>query len=908
MDILKLFTRRGTPFAVRLEDAGVERNAFIESLTSVEVCDKLLQAGWELVKLPNDFRKDNKGLSELPTEEWNPTTTEEQDLWDHVGQPLTQAELGHRLTRRPDLFSVTSTGEYTIVTRKELTDYLDGVDSFGSLLPNDYLPLNYFVHPDALFETPEFFCAENSKYASVINKRRVFTYERFQNLVKWGFTKGLKPDFKAADFLEFYFQWGVDGIKPEIYSKNIKSVNIGLSAGIITMDSLEALKSKVREYGAINNMEELRLPAGAQSYDWEYRANHADIQKVISALPSRHIIPIELVRGEKTTIISYNCDDIEIDTDYVKVGRHKSRSIIVKSPVNSTEEVHPKWWNPSCYEEMMNDQFLYSLAYYMREKLTVETDACTYKALIESGCSPYSALYRMAVLGREVASSRRVDPLEVEELLDINNSVIMAYLEGGSLTDAEAEYLDSLVAGDVNFDSIYEGQQLDATSDIYKYYRYFYVARHVCGVSLEELYKKVHYMEKDTEKLVLVDNEDYMLCLDATKNDRKEQGYHADLHEYQMQQADECVEAIYVLDVARELSTTGKGRHVGVKCLVARRDTDINDWLEKEASYFCSKVEENVIGRRQQDTFKLSRNIWAWKAFFAMVQGQSCEMSSHVGGEVRSWPMTDTQRFGYCTRNYVEGTLNLADSCICSDGTWFRYCVNATITPEKVYPRINTILTERAFIALWPDFSSAPDTLQFLASKGQIDMRSYEPWTGIYGLYNICNSDITQPGLYTYYHESMKALADAGNVAEFTPTHPLYVECPALESEDCTALVPSDTKPVYRVGDVGVIMHEKRELCVENKEYDKHTFRRFIRLEPEDFLFCGDKISLPVYNPHSGKGFTVVGQKQFMVGDENIHDISEMGAYANTGYPCTHIRGTKYLLVDLLGDMWEATI
>lgn len=119
-------------------------------------------------------------------------------------------------------------GNYTIHTREQLIAYLDSLKRafYGVSYSVDNRPLNYFVHPDALFTIDEINQnKELLQYFDVIFKRHHFrNYQSYQDLIKWLMEQGVlnNPNPSQAEFLKAYYAWGPEGLRDKCVKTELK--------------------------------------------------------------------------------------------------------------------------------------------------------------------------------------------------------------------------------------------------------------------------------------------------------------------------------------------------------------------------------------------------------------------------------------------------------------------------------------------------------------------------------------------------------------------------------------------------------------------------------------------------------------------------------------------------------------
>lgn len=213
MDITKLYTRNGAVMAAQIKDGAESYPVLMEALGNDVILPGLLAEGWVLTALPLSLVKNGVKLEDYPKE---PFTAEMearymQDMYDMLGTPVPMQERQRMVHVDNTVHSYAPKSDYTINTREEFLAYLHSIRD--TVPDTDFLPVNFFVHPNARFTLLEAVDPKFGEYMRLLAQRRRYSYARFTGLKAFLMKHGLKPDFTIADFMTAYFQWGVDGVQ-----------------------------------------------------------------------------------------------------------------------------------------------------------------------------------------------------------------------------------------------------------------------------------------------------------------------------------------------------------------------------------------------------------------------------------------------------------------------------------------------------------------------------------------------------------------------------------------------------------------------------------------------------------------------------------------------------------------------
>lgn len=913
MNISRLYTRNSTPFAVLLQDKEEHYPVFLETLTNTVVCDALIESGWQLCGLPYDFRKDGRKLESLPTEEWNPSLDEEQEMWDLIGDALSQSELKERITESPDLFISMPTGQYTINTREEFLAYLYAVESTELL--DDFLPINYFVHPSALFDYEEYVDISNSRYISIMENRRTMSLPKFEKMITWALHNGLKKDFEPIDLVEFYFQWGIDGLNLPVISKAREQRHIVLGAPQVTPDQVDSVVTREREIGLLTKGGEFIVPEQAQGKRWSPKDSDSVITEKRRDMAINEVIAVELQCKAPEEIIvleTLKCT-IQFNTTRLMVGSKKQRTIAARSFERAGSFVHTRFWNPAKWDAMKEDMYLKSIADTLVDKLTVKADVSSYRALLESGCSPLSALQRIYTS----LSLGEVDAINQEESVALDYEDLQVYLQDAFLPQERVDVIEAIMSGETNIDKTNLGARADMNADSSRYYKDFYAAYSVLGISPEDIHKQVMSVNKTTEVLEF-GTDDQKLIIELKRIDNKFKNFKADKRAYKQQQAEEADELLYVTCVARELGSEKAKKHVAISTYCVVKDSTVKMMLDELGEIFQEEVRDNVIGDRMQAMYFGSTMVWACGAFFDFALKGITKFPDEMGGRVISCDPKKRVEYIRYLRENIEDTVSLCDTntyVYDKKSYWRRYCVNAVITVDEVMPRKGYNIPETSFAAVWNDFSNRPEMLEKLVRLGHIPNRSFVCWDRRFYTNSLCEHELGVTGMDFYYENSENERRAYPKDKEFVAvTHPLFYRYPKLddgsEEEVATINPPRDGAPLFRIGEARILTEESSKKLEELKDLeikDAPGFKRFFGLDSDDFFFTKGNVSYP-NNKRGQSTITITDATHFYTEEGGIKEFIEIENIDRDKYPVTNVRGRKYIICDSLGELWEVTI
>lgn len=921
MDIVKRLKIGGNEevTAALIKDGDLEYPVFLESLLNSVICDELLNSGWQLCGLPYDFRKDGIKFSDLPVEDFNPTTSEQQDMWDSIGEKLSQDELKSRMTAAAIEYLPMPDAEYTITTREDFLKYLEDVESIS--LDSDFLPINYFVHPTALFTFEEYTSGKYARYIEIMGRRRRMSYTKFNMLVAWGFKHGLNKNFEAIDFLDFYYQWGIDGLNMPLISKKRETRYRILDGGDISLEKIHQQFIYRHEFGLVDRTGTILVPEETKSLKWEPKTdNQQAYEESYIHLKENDTRLVDLVckSSEESTIMEGLQANVQYDINVVLVGSLRLPNIYVYSNDSSNKPISPDYWNPNAYGKLTEVCYLRALAQAAIRKCITPCNASSFKALTMSGCSPYSALVYYVlnekldkgkiddITGKVTAGE---DSMPVITLFDVDK-----YIEGRPLEEDKYDVLDNFVRGIANIDHTYEGIQAEAEYSADSMYEELYAIHYVLGVGLDELYEKITNIGDEEE--IVFSGHGYNHTLKLPKLKLKMNGYHCDLEDYRDAAINDAVEYVYVTKIAREIGTVEAKRHVAFECLTMERNSHTKEMLTTLRDMFISRIESNVIGIQQQASYKKLAPMFAAARFFEAAIKGTVTFPKAVGGEVVMLTPAEQMSYRNSLTTNIESTTVYCDTNVEQNGNFRRYCINAYITPEYIIPKSAYTIPESSFIALWRDFSSVPEVRAKLVAKGLIP-QNHVAWENRYFNEKLCLTDILSDRTLVYYNDNANKFRESvAETDEFVAVpHPLEYLTPGMFKEDeddmtATSSVPLRTGlPNFAVGDAYTRSLSDYDEIVNVEGTDENSnvgFSLFRGYDADDFYMVKDvlKTVLPV----TDKNITIYPPMKFYTKETGVADYSDIVKLDTTQYPVKNIRGRKYVLRDIKGKYWEVMI
>lgn len=900
MDIIRILTRGGQDFAVEMADCGETYNVLLEALGNSVIFPELMKSGWELAALPLELIKDGIALKDLPRMEYSPSLEEEMDMIDRIGTEVPIQDRKRFLSKHHLATVKMEEGKYSIQTREELLAFLDAQAT--TQLSENFLPINYITHPNALFSWDEFRDPKNSRWVSLIERRRHFTYPQFTNLRTWALQNGLSEDFSEQDFVSFYFQWGICGLRLQVLSKQSELWSVRHDASVNVAMTPEERMPKLTEFGLIDCQQNTYQPEGTQGYSIMDTTSALRISRTLSGreaavirLRKPYREPVEIWKAVET--------DVSFNQRSLMIGGKPYTSIQVQGLCGY---LHPKFWNPLATVQMKEDMYLRAIAKSVIAKRIRRTDASSYRALCESGCSPFSALVYM------VKSLRLDSPAPLEDAPVIAVRDIMRYLSNEEVLPEIATVLSSIMDGAQNIDLLAEGMLQDAAHNTDNLYLQLYCIHTVLGVSVRDIYTKLDNFTPGED--VVFSNDAVQVTISTAPIDAAHRGYLQDKAEYRRKQAEESIHHFWVDRAARELGPEDARRHVAVRGYIAPATERMRSGYEMQLRTLQEEF-ETFIGEtfgdpRQCAKYTKVSRIFAINAFFSgALQGFYTYPKELNHPLVCISTETKSAWRSFIRGPVVEDTVSMSDDIAAGGGPddgWTRYTVNAVITPYEVTPRYGFTLLETSLAAVWKP-TNGLDIFPELVKRGLISPTD-EAWGSLYQRGDTVFAEHTDDrSLVNYYNNAAHFRATYDKSKQFTAApHPLELHYPRFALEDTVLpLVEEGSTHAFRVGKYRLLKFEKAQGPLESTSTSKVAVSLFQELTAEDFFYTNGDVVFPASRGKTPMAVTPAGQ---IVTEGRLLQPQDVEQLDESRYPVAQLCGRRYILCDVSGMYWVVEV
>ena len=767
MNIIAKIFKGEELFGYQVEDAGEKYPIYPKGLHNPTVLDELLKEGWELVSLPFGLEKDGLRLEDLETIKYEDLNLSDLDLQYMDDQEQTvypNAVLLTKVSRNSEesLYEFKK-GVGIIKTREEFLKFLDSIAAgLGDKADTfNYMPLNYFVAPAALFTPDEYFAGENDKYRKIIENRRFMEYSKFCLLVKTFVKEGLLTEnYTAKQLTDMYFSWGICGLRFKTlnYERKESPTILGANVNWNHDDNIIPFNYR-RELSYLKADGDTYRNATTKSSTWapvsipdkltrraQALARYGEEYIEPELLESRIIEELTVITGEDIRIV-FNESDMQIEYKDVparavalKVKRIGSNNVQLSSRFSN---IYSKDEN----NDLANYLTITALSNAIAQKVTVKTTASSYKALFTMGAGPKSVFnyilnqpgiateYSINRIDKDSESYRDLGNMTAEEKKQAESEaltpqeftkLIERYLND-DLPESDQYYetvkytVQSIMDGELNVDGVQKGETADSgaqTSESYN--NYLLVAQRFLGLSLNDLYNKVEELNTESRKIEFEGNGLKMIMPISPVNS-KERGYFDDIENYKAIQSDKAPILGYITKAWRELSTSKSiGRHIGFEMQmidmtdskVAARVAPIIKMID---DVIIEEIRNNFIEGEDLDFDRYMSTIGVIRSesLFRIIKLGEYVMPPKLGGKkyIPSQNVIDTLR-SFAVRKIYDSTLQLADNTINIFGNPIVYCVNAIVTPEYIIPRGTYKIEEYSFVPMWLNTAGTPQTEQ----------------------------------------------------------------------------------------------------------------------------------------------------------------------------------------------------
>lgn len=875
MEIKKLYRLSGEkePTAVLLNDEGEEYPVFLESLHNTIMFPELLKSGYKLAGLPYDFVKDGHSIMDLPVEDFDDSDQVVlQQMYDSLGTKMEISEIAKHIDSTIARGIPTPPGEYVIHTRKDFLDYLV---SFGNYpREEDFLPLNYFVAPEARFTMEEYLGGQYAEYIKIINSRRTMSIKKFHNLVAWLETKGLPKTAMFTDILDAYMAWGIDGLNEIFVSKKKRKSAINLAAGasdykidpsvanIITENPYTVYKYT---YGLVDNSGKWKVSPEDASYSWRTSENdprkfdefcqnikfgeHARIK--LKAAVTKDITELQ---GSEV-LVEYSVDTImftRLDATKTRTLRTTFPTITIPSLADVTNTLPYDIALPRNIEKLNEHCQMEALAKYIYTLRKDPRRVSSYDALRASGASPEDAILYVLTYANMISTSQIVgmeSAVGEDQVAKIVPTTVAAYLSGKrpgkDFTEANKEeaynIIESVIEGEINIDNIAMGLHADSMVDLSSVYDDVKVINKILGIPLTEIYNIINTRPEGAVSVNFEGN-GIKFVLDISMISFAVEGLAKDMKMYRMKAAHNAVRFYEVQQVAREvcapseLGVIEEARPVGIEYLYVNCGTNkegvaTNNILQTIMDQFMDEVTVNPNANIAFiNKYAQLKRTFAMQAWFEIYHKGYYTLPKDLGAKRKDVDNQMKIDIHMKTRRAIDSLVALSRASVLhtyignpdspNATTFCMHCVNAYVGDTFVIPKApGATIHEAPFYALW--YRWGVEQFAKLKDLGTISSM-HDPWEVRYAdqmairPYDDKINCLNDPkSLLSYFNHANAEVQEWPTTAVFkTATHPSDYLYPGLHMDAEGNVIEEDLEslPTPREGVPAVDARTGREI------------------------------------------------------------------------------------------------
>ena len=917
-----------------IEDGELKYPVFTESLHAKRLFDQLIASGYKLCALPFDFKKDGVSILSLPEIDYTITDDAEQDMFDMNDMDRYSAdELRQRVSVEDVNYIEELPGNYSITTREQFISYLR--DCQVSIGDEDFLPINYFVHPQARFTVEEWLSGEYKEYFNIMEVRRSMSYNKFCKLRDWLTAIGMEENGDATDILETYCMWGIDGINARFISKNRKTklvyddfiMQSGLGADAYEITRVE--HALVDRYGGVFPPED--VPAGYDGWKVAYSrgTQSSAFRSKISQLKEGEygIVNVNTKSEEEVIVYSTLKDTIEVSPFILRCGKHTNRMFSIKTIDSTHAVVAPYWWSAKYHQRVLDVCQLRALAVELINRRKFVGDVSSFKLLTDIGCDVKGAL--SYIVGATANSNKSEENAEEALPTDADIDLFVSGDEDEGSTP-QLDMLRDIVNGEVNTGAIAEGALMDARQSAEEVFKYMYCA-HFCKtrIPIQQISDLVrgdidNNVVENTDTygyknavLPLKTNDGFVVNVPCNEIRGKIDGYRSDMNSIKVKQAEQCCGFLKVTQIASEYGTD-QPRHVAFEAKTVNLYADgskASKYLNELMEIFETQLQENVP-LSQQATLRLYKRATCMAEYFRVADTGMMQFTKQMGGQQVAVPFETALGIATTIKTKITSTAVYCAKMVDEDGLLTHYCVNADITPWKIYPRASVAIPCASLPALWYDWASLgmPNIMQTLTQEGYAYM-GFVPWTRRYmqeryfanleGLPKI--ADLVR---YVKYCDDYRNATKNTEEFEHAPHieslfYGMYPDETVRVDAGAALRQPGELPPV-KISTGCIVTKDPNHGKVELKHAAQERVKRFTGFSAEDFDMLGDptKVKLPTL---TDKYITYDGESISTDDSDNlpVYVISQL---VGMGYPVINLYQRKYIFRDMLGVLWEVIV
>lgn len=908
--LLKVGNESTDANAVLINDQGEEYPVFLESLTNTVYLPLLLESGYKLVGLPYQFKKDGASIFDLPVEEYVPTDAELEGMHYSLGAPTPFEELKKHMSEEEVTSIPMPPTNYTIKTREEFLSYLNDIDVID--LEEDFKPINYFVSPAARFNLTEYTSEKFAHYVQIMSRRRNMSLRKFQSLLAWLRQFGLTDAADEIDVLDAYFAWGLDGLNAPIIAKRREQ-----RPNVLNGNVHNTVPSYRRTQGFIDSYGNQLTPENEAGVRWELPSSSPNyVTDITRQIPVGDTTVQEYRCKVPTTVVvlegpNYN---VYFNQDCVVMLLHTYVSLRVQSPVAATN-IQLSMAMPKNKDKLLEHCYMEALARMLYNKRRSRVDVSSYKALTICGANPKTALDYVATYDGMDKESQDSDSIVVRDY-DIAN-----FLNGDAVEDTVREYLQGIIDGTINIDSIAVAKKHEASVNINSTFNEIYAIHNVLGISLSEIYDKFSTIDDTTDVLVF-SNGSSKHTMNVSKLKLSLNGYLSDIQNYDLKNAENCTAFIHVVNIAREVGNETCRKHVGIEFYMVIKRPAVNELLDELCEKYVDKVNYSVPNATERAKLEKLKYMFSLSRYFEIAINGRITWPDRLGGAVETVDTSVRQKYAAHLLRKIENLTTFCSYTIqgmtARDLSFNLYCTNAYITPEYVIPRQGYTIHEAAFYALWNNYAATnPQVYNQLIDVGALP-RYFMSWSSRYEDEQFASRDmfdVTGNDSLTYYaQQATKEQNDWPRDLDFDSVqHPIEYMFPGVYKEERVQAkleVLREGTPVVRIGTHKELTYEDmKDILYPDvlDSTDDQYIRMFRGFDAEAFNLCGDVLDkIP-----SGAGceFIVdeVRESVYIPGQErsiNFRQLTEVMGDFNI----VHVYDRIYLFKSQDGQLWEVRI
>lgn len=906
--------------AVLINDEGEEYPVFLETLHNTIIFPTLMDSGYTLTSLPYGFvSSTGVKFDSLPVEEYKPSHSELETMYNSIGVKLDYNEIKSHLVVNESSGLAMPDTNYRIKTREEFLKYLETSSKVN--LDDDFMPLNFFVAPEARFSIEEYTSTNNLEYINIISNRREMSLSKFRKLVSWLESMGLLADSSPHSVLDAYFAWGVDGLNftPIARRRESSALRLRANKNIVA-------KIQKKTQGLVDGAGNLLIPKNERNVMWKLQCNDPDyIQALTSGMSTNDTVVQEFYVDsfQDITTLEGNKYNVQYSLDCLVLASRTYPSIRIKSPVEPGTMMDISLAMPSQEEELFKFCFLKALASMLYDKRYSRVKTSSYDALTIVGANPLNALNYVTTY-YDMDKERKGQ--NGEDCLKAGYFDIVDYLEGRDVSTDVKQLFDDIIEGRFCIDNIGQAKSAEASMSAQSMFNELYAVHHVLEIPLKEIYEKIVAVSEN-DKFVLFSSGELQYKLDVSPIKLTMNGYIRDVQNYDLQAAEQCNFFTYVTLVAREVGVETCRRHVAAEFLtVNKAKSKVKEIVKWISDKYEDKVNTTLVDAAARAKALKMTNVFALSRFFEIALKGTLTWSKQLGSTVEYVDKEIQQAAVSNTEVKIESLPVYCDFTVtCNSSTSLNfnaYCTNAYITPTYVIPRGQSPIKEIPFYTAWMELDRTnPDVYAKLVEMGVLTP-GFVPWSYRYLTQQFKQRDIMSSdgldSLFYYYTNAAKEVKEFPNNIEFTAvTHPVEYLFPGLFEEEDDKVeqflkVPREGAPVIRFGSSREItIEDYRDILYPSEfitEPDQYI-KELSNISAEAFMLLGkealnkmpsDSKEMPVVLKSSGNIY-IPSKNEFI-------DFTRVTELNPDMYAVENIYGRVWLLRSADGKLWEVKV